>query len=125
LVTPLLYSEVPLLIASLGTSYHDATVQRWEAGLFNGQPAMHLAAAAPLAAVSEMLHASYLAYYPLIYVPPILLYTRGDSRGYAETVAALALVYVVCFVAFAVFPVQGPRYLWPQPASLPSGPIRA
>jgi membrane-associated phospholipid phosphatase len=76
----------------------------------------------PNAAVSELLHLGYLAYYPLIFVPPLLLYSRRERRGYAETVAALTLAYVTCWVVFVIAPVEGPRYLWT--ADAPDGPIR-
>src|SRR5207245_1517405 len=42
----------------------------------------------------------------------LMLYVRGDRRAYAQTVVALTLTYIVCFVIFAIMPVQGPRYLW-------------
>ena len=76
----------------------------------------------PNAAVSELLHLRYLAYYPLIFVPPLLLYARRERRGYAETVAALTFVYVTCWIMFVMAPVEGPRYLWR--AHAPDGPIR-
>ena len=38
-------------------------------------------------------------------------------------VLAVMLAFVSCYVAFVVFPVQGPRYLW-TPAA-PDGPFRA
>ena len=122
IAAPLLYGEIPLLIAALGTSYHDATVQRWELALFGAQASRVLATFVPSTAVSEIVHAGYLAYYPAIFVPPLLLYARGNRRGYGETVAALTSVYLVCWMIFSIEPVQGPRYLWPS--SAPDGPFR-
>src|SRR5215213_6504672 len=62
-LTPLLYGELPVLIATLGSSYHDALIQGWEAALFGTQPARVFATTVPNVAVSETLHAGYLAYY--------------------------------------------------------------
>jgi membrane-associated phospholipid phosphatase len=119
---PVLYVEIPDLIEMLGTSYHDALVQGWEAALFGAQPARTFAEHIPSVAVSEILHAGYLSYYPAIFVPPLLLYARGHRRGFAQTVFALTTVYLVCWTIFAVMPVQGPRYLWTP--TVPDGPAR-
>jgi membrane-associated phospholipid phosphatase len=122
-VTPLLYAEIPLLILAVGSSYHDGVVQEWEHLLFRSQPAQTWAAAIPNQFVSEVLHAGYLAYYPLIFVPPLVAYFRGEQRAYWEVVLALTVTYVLCFALFVAWPVQGPRYLW-QPSSVPCGPMR-
>ena len=122
LVAPILYGEVPLLIGALGSSYHDVRVQGWELAMFGRHPSRVLATIMPNPAWSELLHMGYLAYYPAIFVPPLLLYVRGDRRGYAQTVLALTVAYVVCWVIFAVAPVEGPRYLWTPDA--PDGPAR-
>ncbi len=122
IAAPMLYGEIPLLIAALGTSYHDATVQRWELALFGAQASRVFATFVPSTAVSEIVHAGYLAYYPAIFVPPLLLYARGNRRGYGETVVALTSVYLVCWMIFSIAPVEGPRYLWT--ADAPDGPFR-
>jgi membrane-associated phospholipid phosphatase len=106
----------------LGSSFHDDVVQEWEKSLFGVQAARVLATIVPNTAVSETLHLGYLAYYPVIFVPPLLLYARRERRGYAETVAALTFVYVICWVIFAIAPVEGPRYEWT--ADAPDGPVR-
>lgn len=122
-VAPLLYGELPALIAVLGSAYHDVTVQRWEIDVFGGQLSRTLAARAPVTAVSEVLHAGYLAYYPAIFAPPLLLFARRERGGMAQTILALTITYTVCWTVFALMPVAGPRYLWSAP-SVPSGPIR-
>jgi membrane-associated phospholipid phosphatase len=122
IVAPILYAEIPLLIGVLGSSYHDALVQRWEVAVFGAQPSRGLATTVPNLIVSELLHAGYLAYYPAIFLPPLILYTRGNRRGYAVTVAALTFVYLLCWTMYVIAPVEGPRYLWTPDA--PSGPFR-
>jgi membrane-associated phospholipid phosphatase len=121
-VAPILYAEIPLLIAALGSRFHDDAVQEWEKLLFGVQASRIFATIVPNAAVSEVLHVGYLAYYPVIFVPPLLLFARRRRRGYAETVAALTFVYVICWTIFAIWPVEGPRYLWT--ADVPDGPVR-
>jgi membrane-associated phospholipid phosphatase len=125
LLVPFLYAELPYLIRGAGgPEFRDAVIQVWEQALFRGQPARTVAAALPNVALSELLHAAYLSYYPLIYGPPLLLYVTGRRDAFAETVFVVMLAYVVCFATFVIFPVQGPRYLWPAAAEMPEGPMR-
>jgi membrane-associated phospholipid phosphatase len=124
LAGPFLYVELRWLIAGLGRPHADATVLRWEALLFPGNPSATWAPAVPVRAVSEALHLAYASYYLLVLLPPILLYLRGRRDAYASTVLALVVVYGLCFAAYLVFPVDGPRYLV-GPAAAPHGPIRA
>jgi membrane-associated phospholipid phosphatase len=70
------------------------------------------------------LHLGYLAYYPAIFAPPLLLYVRRERRGFAETVLALTVIYTLCWVLFVLMPVEGPRYLWGAPAGVPDGSVR-
>jgi len=121
---PLLYMELPALIEAVGSGYHDATVQGWEAAVFRGQPARTFAGALPFQWLSELLHAGYLAYYLLIFVPPLWLLARRQRRAFAETVLALTVVCLTSWVLFAAWPVVGPRYLWAAPAGVPDGPFR-
>jgi membrane-associated phospholipid phosphatase len=79
----------------------------------------------PSTAISELLHLGYLAYYPIVYVPPLLLYLAGRRQEFERTIVAVMLTYVICFSVFALFPVEGPRYAWgPQPG-VPAGPVRS
>jgi membrane-associated phospholipid phosphatase len=121
---PALYAEIPALIAAAQTVYHDAAIQSIELAVFGAQAARVFAAAAPNLALSELLHAGYLAYYPAIFVPPLLLYLRGNRRGYLETVAALVTTYLVCWLIFVIAPVEGPRYQWGPAADAPRGPMQ-
>lgn len=133
LLAPTLYGEIPLLIAAvgpwlggapLGQPYHDATVQRWEMAIFGSQPSQNLAQRLPFLALSELLHAGYLAYYGAIFIPPLALFVHRDRRAFAQTVAALTITYTVCWVIFVFVPVEGPRYVWGANPAVPDGPIR-
>jgi membrane-associated phospholipid phosphatase len=118
---PFLYAELPRLAL---TGLHDGRVQRWELSTFDTSPAQTLAArwSAPL--LSELLHAAYLSYYAIIYVPPVLLYLRGRRDTFYSTVAGLMTVFVLCYTIFIMFPVAGPRYLWAPPERAFDGPVR-
>jgi membrane-associated phospholipid phosphatase len=118
---PFLYAELPTLMIG---SMHDAVVRGWESRLFGVSPAATLAGRFPNVVLSELLHLGYLSYYPLIYVPPLLLHLRGRKRELAATVAGLMATYAICFVVFALFPVEGPRYEWGSPTGIAEGPVR-
>ncbi len=120
LLIPLLYAELPALnLAVHGGAYFDDLVLRWEEVLFGGQPSRTWAVALPWLPLSELLHASYLSYYLLIYVPPVLLYVTARRDAFRAAVFALMLTFFVHYLFFVYFPVQGPRYLFPAPG----GPI--
>ncbi|MSR36727.1 MAG: phosphatase PAP2 family protein [Gemmatimonadetes bacterium] len=133
LLVPLLYAELPLLMEGLPgpVTYHDPAIAGLEGFLFGTQPAYAWAGAWPLLPLSELLHACYVSYYPLIYTPPLFVYlgmsgrarVRGAGPAYSETVLAVVLAFLLCFLVFIVFPVQGPRYLG-VPAGVPDGPVR-
>ena len=118
---PFLYAELPRLAL---TGLNDSSVQRWELSTFDTSPARALAGrwSAPL--VSELLHAAYVSYYAIIYVPPVVLYLRGRRESFYSTVAGLMTVFAFCYLIFIVFPVAGPRYLWPPPPGVFDGPVR-
>ena len=118
---PFLYAELPRLAL---TGLNDSSVQRWELSTFDTSPAQELAGrwSAPL--VSELLHAAYVSYYAIIYVPPVVLYLRGRRESFFSTVAGLMTVFAFCYLTFVVFPVAGPRYLWPPPPGVFDGPVR-
>lgn len=119
-----LYVELPMLIRATGYgTFFDQTVISWETALFGGQPSLDWARRMPVRALSETLHASYLAYYAIIASVPVLLWIGKRRREFPEAVFVLLLTFVACFVCFIAFPVAGPRYLWPGTA--PDGPIRA
>jgi membrane-associated phospholipid phosphatase len=110
---------------AFGGALHDATVQRWELALFNASPAAVLAGRFPSMLLSEVLHAGYLSYYPLIYLPPLIAWLRHEERAFDDAVSAVILTFLVCCTVFVVWPVAGPRFMWPAPANIPDGPIRS
>jgi membrane-associated phospholipid phosphatase len=132
LAVPACYAALPAVAAGLGrVALHDARVIGWELALFGASPVLGLSARWPSRALSELLHAGYLSYYLLIYAPPAWLWWRaarrpddGAARAFAAAVFTVWLTFACCYAAFAWFPVQGPWYEWPAPATVPDGPVR-
>jgi membrane-associated phospholipid phosphatase len=123
-IGPVMYVELRWIIAGVGMPHRDAQVIAWERVLFPSDPSATLAPQLPSATLSEALHLAYAAYYLLVYLPPIALYLRGRREAFVATVLALTLVYGICFVTYAFFPVDGPRFLI-GPAAAPDGPVRS
>ena len=121
---PFLYIELRWLIVGAGRNHADAIVAGWEANAFPMDPSQSLAHVWPWMLLSEILHAAYLSYYALIFVPPAVLWLRGHRGAFSSTLLALAVVYAGCFTIYVIFPVDGPRFLH-GPAGAPDGPIRS
>jgi membrane-associated phospholipid phosphatase len=124
LALPVLYALVPWTVPPPSGGFHDSVVQGWDRGIFGTDAARTLAGAMPWIALSALLHLAYLAYYLIIYLPPLLLYLSADRRAFSSTVIAFSVSMVAAFVGFALFPVEGPRYAWPAPAGIPNDPMR-
>ena len=123
-IGPVMYVELRWIIAGVGAPHRDASIIAWEHVLFPSDPSATLAPRLHSAALSELLHLAYAAYYLLVYLPPIVLYARARRDAFVSTMLALTVVYGVCFVTYAFFPVDGPRYLV-GPAAAPDGAIRS
>ena len=123
-IGPLMYVELRWIIAGIGSPHQDAVVIAWEAALFPSTPSVTLALRWHITTLSELLHLAYASYYLLIYLPPIALFLRGRRDAFVSTMLALTVVYGVCFVTYALFPVDGPRYLVGA-AAAPEGPVRS
>jgi membrane-associated phospholipid phosphatase len=118
LLVPLLYKELAILNTAVhGGGYFDEMVIAWEQVIFSGQPSRDWAAAAPRLWLSEPLHAAYLSYYFIIFVPPLLLFLKGRTAEFRAGVFALMLAFFTHYIFFIYFPVQGPRYLFPPPGA--------
>lgn len=107
-----LYTHVGLVNAAGGVS-HDALVQRWEQALFGGQPSLEWIRAFPSPAWSTLMHAAYLSYYLILAGSPLGLWRRGRREAARGTLFLMMATFYVCYTGFLVFPVAGPRYLFP------------
>lgn len=93
----------------------DATVQQWDLAIFGRQISHDWIRAMPSPALSWMLHLSYLCFYPMIFVAPAGLWFTGRRDAARRAIFAIALSFFVCYLAFLLYPVAGPTYVWPWP----------
>jgi membrane-associated phospholipid phosphatase len=115
LLLTVVYSQIDLLNGSGSAPVHDALVQRWEATLFGAQPSRDWWRAAPSAFWSTLLHAAYLSFYAIIFVPPLVALRRGDRTGARRAVEWTLSTFLICYLVFVLFPVAGPYYEFARP----------
>jgi membrane-associated phospholipid phosphatase len=119
LLIPLLYKELAILNRAVHDgAYFDTLVIGWEQAIFGGQPSSEWARALPSLWISEPLHAAYLSYYFIIFVPPLILFLSGRRTEFRAGVFALMTAFFAHYLFFIYFPVQGPRYLFPAPGGV-------
>src|SRR6266496_3755017 len=109
LLLPALYGEIGVLTLDAGFQ-NDLLIQRLEAWVFGSQVAYRWIRELPNPALSWTLHASYLAYYPILYASPLGLWLVGRRDASRHTIFAVMATFYLCYIAFLFFPVAGPRY---------------
>lgn len=116
----LLYLELDCYGPLTGGAVFDATVLAWERACFGPtSPAMWLSQALPYRALSEFLHLGYLSYYLMV---PVLLWRRTVPQLEALQRAGV-IAWIVGFLCFIFFPVEGPRPHFPPLDESLQGPI--
>jgi membrane-associated phospholipid phosphatase len=113
---PALYSELDILNA-VSIPVHDRLVQHWELLLFGMQVSREWWQRAPSGFWSSVLHTAYLSYYLIISAPALYYAWRGDLRAVRQFVLVVMSTFVLCYLVFLFFPVAGPYYTFPRPAS--------
>jgi len=111
-----LYTQVGLVNAAGGVA-HDALVQRWEEVLFGGQASVEWIRAFPSPAFSTLMHAAYLSYFPILVGSPLGLWLKGRCEATRGTLLLMMATFYTCYTVFLVFPVAGPRFLFPPAAN--------
>jgi hypothetical protein len=113
---PGLYAELDILNTPSSPVY-DHLVQRWELLVFGAQVSREWWQSAPSRFWSTTLHAAYLSYYLIVSVPALYFAWRGNLAAVRRFVLVVMTTFVVCYIAFIFFPVAGPYYTFPAPAS--------
>jgi membrane-associated phospholipid phosphatase len=113
---PGLYSELDILNSG-PIPVHDQVVQHWELLLFGMQISREWWQSAPSRFWSTLLHAAYLSYYLIVSVPALFFAWRGDFEAVRRFLLVVMATFVVCYLIFIFFPVAGPYYTFPHPAT--------
>lgn len=111
-----LYSELDVLNSGTGTIY-DHVVQRWELLLFGRQISREWWQAAPSTFWSTVLHGAYLSYYFIVSAPALYFAWKRDLPAVRRFVLVVMATFILCYLVFLFFPVAGPYYQFPRPAS--------
>jgi len=93
----------------------DAVVQRWEQAIFGSQVSYEWIRRAPSLFWPGLLHLGYLSYFPVLVFGPLVLWLRGNRDGARRTVLHTMIAFVPCYLAFVLFPVAGPNWIFPEP----------
>jgi len=112
LVDVALYTGIGLLNSAAGISY-DRLIQGWEAALFGGQPSRDWIRSQPWPLLSWPLHVGYLSYYLILAAAPLGLWLGGRRDAARRTILLMMVTFYICYGSFLLFPVAGPRYLFP------------
>jgi membrane-associated phospholipid phosphatase len=105
------WTELDYLRAHLHAAAYDAPIIALDHAVFG----VHLhdvwIAATPQVWLSELLHFCYFAYYPLIFVPPLVLAVQRRRPALRDVILRLTVTYLACYLVYVAFPVDGPHYL--------------
>src|SRR5207245_2192155 len=122
---PALYGEIGVLTLSAGFQ-NDLLIQRLETWVFGSQISYRWIRESPSVLLSWILHACYLAYYPILYASPLGLWMVGRRDASRHTIFAVMATFYLCYIVFLFFPVAGPRYAFDGAHNLATevGPAR-
>jgi membrane-associated phospholipid phosphatase len=106
------YKEIGILNTARGVS-HDLIVQGWDQAIFGGQPSFDWVRAWPWPWLSWVLVSAYLSYYFIVAGAPLGLWLSGRRHAARQTILRIMATFYLCYTIFLLFPVAGPRYLFP------------
>ena len=104
-----LYGEIGVLTLDAGF-HNDLLIQRLEAWVFGSQVSYRWIRESASPLLSWILHACYVAYYPILYASPLGLWVVGRRDAARHTIFAVMATFYLCYIVFLFFPVAGPRY---------------
>ncbi len=108
------WTELGLLHPLRSIAAHDGLIAGLDLALFGGHPNLVWMPAMPQLWFSELMHLIYFAYYPLIFLPPLLMGITGRSEALRDITLRLMVTYLGCYLLYLAFPVVGPAALMPH-----------
>lgn len=111
------YRETGFVNLLMSGTYHDQAFIALEESIFGCQPIIRLMEMLPYRPVAELMYFSYFSYYPLIPGVMFTFYIVDRERCF-RYVSVISFIFFVCYLAFIVAPVLGPKaILIPQYAT--------
>lgn len=104
------WTELGLIRELLHASANDAAIAALDVRVFGAHLNTVWMPRMPQVWFSEVMHFVYFAYYPLIFLPPILLGLAGQRAAARDMVYRLLVTYVGCYLMYIFFPVDGPSH---------------
>ena len=104
-----LYGEVGVLTVNAGL-HNDALIQRLEVLVFGSEVSYRWIREMPVVWFSWLVHWCYLSFYAMLFASPAGLWVVGKRIAARQTIFAIVVTFLVCYVVFIFFPVAGPRY---------------
>jgi len=105
----LFWTELGRLHGAMGGNLADQVVSELDVALFGRHWHLVWMAALPLPWLSELMHLSYLMYFPAVFVTPVVLAFGSRREAQRDILLRLLVTYTGCFVVYLVFPVVGPE----------------
>ena len=106
----LVWIEMGLVREFLHATAHDPVIAAADRVLFGRHLHAVWMPAMPHAWFSELMFLIYLAYYPLVFLTPVVLLLLGRRQALRGVMLGLAVAYLGCYALYAVFPVDGPSH---------------
>lgn len=104
------WTEVDLVRRNLHEGSFDAVIIALEESLLGFHPHELWLPQVSSLWLSELLYFSYFMYYLSIILPVAWLWLRGRDPELMDTLLRMMAVYTLCFLLFALMPVDGPRH---------------
>jgi len=105
------YTQIGLINQDVGL-IHDRVVQGWDRLLFGSDVSVTWHQRMPSPALSNVLHFCYAAFYPMVLLPPVLLFRKSERHQFERAMLELTLTLYACYAVFALWPVAGPRFFY-------------
>jgi membrane-associated phospholipid phosphatase len=110
---PWLWGELGTLLPLVHGHAHDATVQRWDLALLGAHVHATWMARSHAAWLVSTMYTSYLSFYALLAVTPLVLLAMERRSALEDYVYRIMLAYCACGTIYMLFPVIGPTPIYP------------
>jgi hypothetical protein len=109
LLYPFFYGQTGAAIHWFFPAFFDHQVVAWERSLFGVDPNVWIIPAQS-AALNELLMLAYSSYYLLIPAVALPLFFQGRLRALSRFLLATTTAFVISYLGFMLYPVEGPRF---------------